>query len=254
MHHTLKHLAHATPIWLANLSPTDIEMGPNPWMNHLVEDALVYPGSGLDGSPVRQCNGALHSFIYLDYGTPKTEVLTELNKQRKTGTGFAHHHLIGLVEFDPTTLITKADRNFIPRSSKGSSAKAPFAIWAVFESNGPGPAERFSFLFLGMEAIQTLAALFPTSAPRGLVVQEHGFSGNCWPNFSEPILRMSEMWHGYPEILILGPNHRLDQWHRKALSKGSDAATESMHRDTREVLWLNNLDSTAFAREDLAHA
>lgn len=254
MHHTLKHLAHPTPTWLANLSPTDIEKGPHPWMKHLVEDAMVYPGSGLDGSPVRQCNGALHSFIYLDYGTSKAEVLAALTKQRKTGMGFAHHHLIGLVEFDPTNLIAKADPRFIHRRSKGNSAETPFAIWAVYESNGPGPGERFSFLFLSTEAIQSLAALFPTSAPRGLVVQNHGFSGNVWPNFSEPILRMSEKWSGHPEILILGPNHRLDQWRRKALSKGTDAATESMHRDNREVLRLNSLDSMAFVREDLAHA
>ena len=254
MHPTLKHLAHATPAWLTTLHPTDIEQGPGPWMKHLVEDALVYPGSGLDGSPVRQCNGALHSFIYLDYGTPKTEVLAALTKQRKTGTGFAHHHLIGLVEFDPPNLIAKADPRFINRKSKENGAKSPFAIWAVYETIGSGPAERFSFLFLSTEAIQSIEALFPASAPRGLVVQEHGFSGNVWPNFSEPILRMSEKWHGHPEILILGPNHRLDEWHRKALSKGTDATTESMHRDTREVLWLNNLDSTAFLREDLAHA
>jgi hypothetical protein len=254
MHHTLKHLAHATPTWLANLSPTDIEKGPYPWMKHLVEDALVYPGSGLDGSPVRQCNGALHSFIYLDYGTPKAEVLAALTKQRKTGTGFAHHHLIGLVEFNATNLIAKADPRFIHRRSKENGAKSPFAIWAVYETNDPGPAERFSFLFLSAEAIQSLAALFPASAPRGLVVQEHGFSGNCWSNFSEPILRLSEKWSGQPEILILGQNHRLDQWSRNALSKGTDAAIESMHRDTREVLWMNNLDSMAFVRKDLAHA
>jgi hypothetical protein len=86
------------------------------------------------------------------------------------------------------------------------------------------------------------------------VVQEHGFSGNCWSNFSEPILRLSEKWSGQPEILILGQNHRLDQWSRNALSKGTDAAIESMHRDTREVLWMNNLDSMAFVRKDLAHA
>ena len=254
MHPTLKHLAHSTPAWLATLHPSDIDQGPGPWMKHLVEDALVYPGSGLDGSPVRQCNGALHSFIYLDYGTPKAEVIAALTKQRKTGTGFAHHHLIGMVAFDPTTLIATADRHFIHRRSKGHSAETSFAIWAVYECNGPGPAERFSFLFLSTEAIQSLAALFPTSAPRGLVVQEHGFSGNCWPNFSEPILRLSKKWHGHPEILILGPNHRLDEWHRQALSKGSDTATESMHRDTREVLWLTSLDSTACVREDLAHA
>lgn len=251
MHHTLKHLAHATPDWLANLSPSDIEKGPKCWMKHLVEDALVYPGAGLDGSPVRQCNGVLHSFIYLDHGTPKMEVISELKRQRKSGTGFAGHHLVGLSEFDPSELISEADPRFVHPTAKANQIASPFGIWALYESTSQETSERFSFLYLGVEAIQALAALFPASAPRGLVVQEHGFGGNCWASFSEPILRLSQKWHGHPEILILGPNHRLNQWHRNALSRGSDHAIESMHRDSREVLCLN---SKAFTQEDPTHA
>ena len=251
MHHTLKHLAHATPTWLANLRLSDIEQGPGPWMKHLVKDAMAYPGAGLDGSPVRQCNGVIHSFIYLDYGTPKIEVALELKRQWKSGTGFAGHRLVGLTEYDPSELILKADHTFVHHSTEAHQAASPFGLWAIYESNDHGLSERFSLLYLGTEAVQALAALFPTSAPRGLVVQEHGFSGNCWPNFSEPILRISEKWHDLPEILILGPNHRLDQWRRNALFKGSDHSTESMHRDTREVLWL---DSKAIHYEDPAHA
>lgn len=251
---SLTFLAHATPTWLMNLNPSDIQKGPGPWMKHLVEDALVYPGSGLDGSPVRQCTGAFHSFIFLDYGTRKAKVISELKRQRKTGTGFAHHHLVGLVEFDPTPFVANVDPCFIHQDSGDSQIEPPYGIWAVYESNGPGPTERFSFLFLGMEAIQALAALYPATAPRGLVVQEHGFGGNCWGNFSEQIMSLAEHWKGLPEILILGPNHHLGKWLGAAQTLGCDIATESMHQESREIVCLKNPSGIAYRRMDLARA
>jgi len=86
-------------------------------MRNLAQDALVYPGARLDGSPVRECQGVIHSFIFLDYGTPKAEVMAELTRQRRSGTGFAHHRLVGVVEFDPTSIVTGADPAFIRDTS-----------------------------------------------------------------------------------------------------------------------------------------
>ena len=110
----------------------------------------------------------------MDYGTPKADALAELTCPRKTGTGFAHHDLVGLVEFDPTPLVTNADPAFIHPGEGNQKTQEPFGIWAVYECNLPDSHERFSLLFLGVEAIQALAALFPTRAPHGLVVQEDG--------------------------------------------------------------------------------
>ena len=234
----LEYLSHPSPTWLMGLSPSDIQLGPGPWRKHIIEDALVYPGSGLDGSPVRQFNGAIDNFIFLDYGTSKSDVLAELNRTRKTGTGFAHHRLVGMVEFDTEALLDSADLAFTYRNENVHETQPPFGIWAVYESNAHAFSKRFSFLFLGSEAIKALAALFPTHAPRGLVVQEHGFGGNCWASFSEQILRLSEKWVTLPELMVLGPNHRLGQWQRKAQALGSDVAIESMHQETRDFLWL----------------
>jgi hypothetical protein len=240
----LEHLAQATPNWLQNLQSSDIQGGPVPWMKHLVEDAMVYPGAGLDGSPVRQCNGVLHSFIFLDYGTPKTEVLAELTRQRKSGTGFAHHRLMDLVEFDPSPLVSQAAPEFTHEGENHHQSAPSYGIWAVFESTKSGPPERFSFLFLSTEAIQALAALFPSNAPRGLVVQEHGFGGNCWHSFSEEVLKMAHRWNGTPEILILGPNHNLSLWCGWGESLGTDVAVESMHQNVREVMLLKQGPTT----------
>lgn len=205
-------------------------------MDHLVKDALVYPGSGLDGSPVRQFNGVIHSFIFADYGIGRQELLEQLRRPRATGTGFAHHDLVALAEFDPVPLVRDAHPAFIHEPSGFAQPGPPLGIWAVYQGN-EGSRARFSFLFLGVEAIQALAALFPERAPRALLVQEHGFGGNCWGNFSEPVMGLAGRWGSPPEILILGPNHRLDDWRRSGRSLGTDLATESMHRNEREIIW-----------------
>jgi hypothetical protein len=250
----LKHLACATPHWLKSLTTEDIKGGPGPWMKHLVEDALVYPGAGLDGSPVRQCNGVIHSFIFLDYGTPKEDVLCELKRQRKTGVGFAHHRLLDLVEFDPAPLVAQAAPEFIREGLNHHQSSPSYGIWAVFESTEPGPRQRFSFLFMSTEAIQALSSLFHAKAPKALVIQEHGFGGNCWRSFSDEVYKMASHWNGTPELLILGPNHQLHPWRLMGESLGTDVATESMHRNERLVIRLDKRTQRTWLRELQQHA
>ena len=238
----LTFLACPTREWLNHLSHSDIQKGPERWMKNITEVALVYPGSGLDGSPVRQTNGVFSSFIFVDYGTAKADVLAELTRQRKTGTGFRNYDLLGLVQFDPTPLVAGADPAFLRQTENLHQTEAPFGIWAVYESNLPDSHERLSFLFLGVEAIQALAALYPSEAPHGLVVVEHGFGGNCYPSHSEPILKLAEHWSNFPEVLILGPNHHLTQWHQWSQLLCVDVAVEAMHKEARELMWFNTHD------------
>ena len=233
--------ARPTPVWLKCLTPADIARGPVPYLKDLVEDALVYPGSGLDGSPVRQCSGVIHSFIFLDYILAPREVEAELTCARHTGTGFAHHHLVGMADFDAAPLVAQADPNFTRDERDQYRSEGTGGIWAVFESHGPETTERFSFLFLHTEAIQSLAALFPSHPPRAIVVQEHGLGGNCWPSFSNKITELAQRWTGTPEFLILGPNHSLHLWHSMGQSLGTDIATESMHHNEREVFYLGEM-------------
>ncbi len=245
----LKHLTRTTPTWLKDISPSDIQQGPGSWMNYLVEDALVYFGAGLDFSPVRQCNGAVSSFILFDYGTIQTDVVAELNRQMKTGVVFKAHRLIALAAFDPLPLVIDADPDFIYRGQLFHQTQPPFGIWAVYESKAD-PTERFSFMYMGVEAIQALAALFPNSAPKALVVQEHGFGGSCWQNFSDQILRLSKWWATLPEILILGKHHSLQAWSRNAQHLGSDKAIESMHGNQREFFWMNQAGRDSSRKPD----
>ena len=200
-----------------------------------MKDALVYPGAGMDGSPVRQCNGVIHSFIYLDYHVSKEEILGEQTRKRRSGRGFAHHDLVGLVEFDAAPLVQNASREILKQGDNPFQIKATDGVWAIFESRDPGPRERFSFLFMGTESIQILAALFPEAPPRAMVVQEHGFGGNCWRSFSLKLIELAQYWDDTPEILILGPNHGLHEWAINGQSLGTEIATESMHKNEREV-------------------
>ena len=236
----LEPLAHPTPKWLLELTPSDIRRGPGPWLMHLVEDALIYPGAGVDGSPVRQCNGVIHSFIFPDYMVSKDEILGELTRTRRTGTGFAHHRLVELVEFDAGPLVAMAHPEFICHGENSFCTEGTDGVWAVYESRRPGPRERFSFLFMGTEAIQTMAALFPRRPPRALVVQEHGFGGNCWHSFSEKIHELSQHWDETPEVLILGSDAGPREWRTWGQSLGTDIATESMHKNEREIFVLGD--------------
>ena len=205
-----------------------------------MEDALIYPGAGMDGSPVRQCNGVIHSFIFLDYFVSRSEIIGELSQPRHTGTGFAHHHLVGLVEFDAAPLVAKASPDFIFQGDNPHRSEGSDGVWAIFESHEAGPCERFSFLFMGTEAVQSLAALFPKHPPRALVLQEHALGGNCWFSFAEKIEELSQRWQGTPEILILGPNSEFHPWRNCGHLVGTDVAMESMHQEEREVYLLGD--------------
>jgi hypothetical protein len=245
---SLQSLRTRCPAWLKRLDPGAIAAGPGPWLDRIVEGALVYPGAGLDGSPVRQCLGAVHSFIFLDYGLTPEAVKVEMTKPRATGTGFAHHRLLGMAEFDPAPLMKAVPEEFMSRNPDWFRSAPPFGLWAVYEGTGPHAGERFSFLYLSVEAVQALASLFPRKAPRSLVIQEHGFGGNCWQSFTEPIQRLSESWDGPPELLVVQEG-REDGYRfvrpqdgpfmqDPVRSLGTDVATESMHQNTREFLHL----------------
>jgi len=230
-----------TPHWLLSLTPADIACGPEPWWPLILENATVYPGSSTeDGSPVRQLVGVTHSFIFPDYGITPEQMLGELYQPCPTGVGFAHHTPVGWCFFDATALLAQAPAAFTIPQEAWPDAPRPRGVWAVFETQGPGPRERFSFLFLQADGVQTLAALFPERPPRALVVQEHGLGGmRHWSNYSSPLLELGKRWDDTPEFLILGPNHRLHPWCVWGHRLTRDYCGESWHHNLREVFHMH---------------
>ncbi len=222
-----------TPVWLRRLTPACIEAGPEPWLDRIAGNALVYPGSGTDGSPVRALNGVVHSFVFMDYLTDPAEVLDEATRPRRVGTGFAHHRLVGLSRFDPTPILALAPKDAHHPGASRWGLQAPWGLWAVYEDLRPGrKGERFSFLFLGVEAHAAIAALHPRRPPLGVVCVEHGFGANCYGSHAEPLEARSRQWEAPPELLVTGDNWS-PPWHDRLQEIGVDRALESMHRSNR---------------------
>ena len=58
------------PKWLAELK--DQKTLP---ICDLLNGSLYYPACGLDGNPVRYLGGFVHSFVYVDYGVARDDML-----------------------------------------------------------------------------------------------------------------------------------------------------------------------------------
>lgn len=230
----LDPFASPTPAWLRRLTPAAIQQGPGALLQRLTEKALVYPGSDLDGSPVRQLNGVLHSFIFMDYGTDPQVLKAEMTQERRHGTGFAHHRLLGLSEFDPLPFLKDVPDQFRCPAAGQWAQQRPWGIWGVYEDTRAGrEGERFSLLFFGTEAHEVMAALFPRRAPTALVIQEHGFGGNCRQSHADAVLELAQQWESLPELLIMGENTWNRPWPERLVQVGSDVASESWHRNRR---------------------
>lgn len=232
----LEPFAAPCPAWLRRLTPGQIAAGPLPFLDRLVDGALLYPGGDLDGSPVRQLNGVLHSFVFMDYGTAPEALEAEATKARRSGTGFAHHRLVGLTRFDPAPILARVPPELHHPDTARWARQAPWGLWGVWEDLRPERrGERFSLLFLGAEAHACIAALYPEGSrpPAAVVVQEHGFGGNVRRSHAEPLEGWSARWTAPPELLITGENAWHLPWWERLTELGSDRAPEAMHQNLR---------------------
>jgi hypothetical protein len=227
----LADLRRRPPAWLADLGPMDLAAGPAPHLDRLLERAVVYPGAGLDLSPIRQCLGAVHSFLLLDYGTPEPEVRARLEE------GSPAWRVLGeLHPFDATTLLGPVPPAFRPPQDNPHRQSPPFGLWALGEGAG---GERFSLLYAALEGVEAIASLFPDRAPTGIVVQEHGLGGNCWGSagFGQMLERLAQdRWPEPARFLLAGENAWHLPWSGDLEPVGEDVAVESMHLNRRTVL------------------
>ncbi len=229
----LAHLAQPTPDWLAALTPDGIQAGPLLWRRQLLEGALVYPGSGDDGSPIRQLSGIVRSFIFLDLDVRKDTFVAEMTKKLRKGEGFAHHRLVGLTEFDAEEFIGPSLWLLPPEALPVEDATPGFGLWGVYETTVRGSPERFSLLILNVEALSALIALFSWTAPFAIVAQDHGFGTRHWRSFSDRIRRFSRCWIYLPTLIVVGENNQLGEWTARGRLLSEDRADESVHKQNR---------------------
>lgn len=151
-----------------------------------------YPGSGLDGSLLMVGNRshALHSYLYVDYGISKEDVLNELSRLNS----IRGYHSIGLIEWKSTDLLPNGpypiDIAKRPKYSDNPNSfvlrdEAPYCFTMIMERDAAYDdswgAARFALTYLFADGIASYYQLFCKEykrAPWLFLLQDHGFGGN----------------------------------------------------------------------------
>lgn len=205
----------AVPSWLAGLTASSILSEPFP-LQQVLHDSLYYPSSGFDGDPVKYLAGNILSFIHIDYGRSKEELLTALQHP-----GFRGYELIASRAVTQEELTPRGWQPDPPTRGDGDPTryrawiKEPFCLWSIFQRGenltaAHGPV-RFSLLHLGADGVAAFQALYLANAARpkavAVIQPGHGFGGN-WTNFADPgrIFARTVLGNpqGRPDILLYG--------------------------------------------------
>ena len=223
------------PKWLTQITRRQVLAGPGPWMDRILKEAIVYPGSGLDGSVLRQFEKVAHVFLYLDFGVALDQIKQALSVDGGEGMGLSGYRVVAMAEFDPEPFLA------------GSTVQAPqppadsqchrYGLWVVL--NRPDSGGRVALMVLGAEAISAISALYPAAPPKGLVVQDHAFNPNPWGGWERLTAFGDQHWAVPPEWLVLGSGRsRFGHPQGRYVDLGEDHAVESEHRDRRSIYRL----------------
>ena len=221
------------PSWLRRVTVKDVHRGPGPWIQHFLDEAIVYPGSGLDGSPIRQMGGVAHAFLYLDLSVGLAQIKQAIQADGEDQSGLSNLGLLAMAEFDPGPILAES-RIHAPQSPT-ESQHSNYGLWAIF--NRRDHEGRFAFMALGGEAIAAISALYPSTPPKGIVLQEHAFDANPWGEWTGPLNAYAdEHWSAPPEWLVLGKDRGQFSHHRGRYEPlGEDRAIESTHGSWRVI-------------------
>ena len=179
------------PDWLRNFS-TETKFNRSEFFS---SRTVYYPGSGVDGQPVKLCclAHAAHAFVYVDYMFQRQEIeeiIDGLNPNERDFRGYQVEYREEVSETDlrPDGWTPHIERSELPHNPYGfvSNSFVPFALFVVLrreakfnENHGP---KRFAILFIGGDGHATFDALYcqsdNTPTPYLVVIQDHGFGGN----------------------------------------------------------------------------
>lgn len=164
----------------------------------ILQDSLYYPGSGIDGDPVKNLGGNCISFVYCDCHAEwsKEKIVEQLEKD---GT-FSGFRLSFYREVTASELGLESFRqlevppNAVVLPPGGMVLKTPFALWAVFVRVSPKRCfERFSLLHVGGDAVCAYRELFRRQklAPRVLAIIQPGNYGQRIWHPDGPLARLA---------------------------------------------------------------
>ena len=149
-----------------------------------------HPGSGFDGTLIKVGNisRAVHSYLYVDYGVGKDEMINHLAKPNS----IYGYHSIGRIEWSEKDILPNGEyqRNVhkeprTPFRGPFKSDEKPYCFTEIMERNSDKDeafgARRFAITFLFADGIATYYQLFCMEykkAPWIFLLQDHGFGGN----------------------------------------------------------------------------
>jgi hypothetical protein len=182
----------------------------------LLEDSLYYPGSGVDGTPIRHWSLGINSFVYADLSWNQDDYLKLLIKNPIRG-----YRLVAQREVLPQDLLVPGYVLQPPKSLdakkyikslelNGAGPKTAFALWSVFErieslTDAHGP-KRFSLLHIRAEGVATYAGLYLAhqALPRTLALIRPGTGmGGNFGAFEEALIGvMKQSKRGLPKRLL----------------------------------------------------
>ncbi len=242
MENYLKKFAVEVPEWLKNHKKGDkVNM-----LDVLNSRTLYYPGSGLDGQPIRTLNTARAAqvFIYVDYGITVEKIENDLN-----GRGINGYHQIDKISIHPLELTTDKWRAHIYPSSKDmnwilnwSKGVKPFVYLYILErdeglddSHGN---ERIAILFIHDDGISCYDSIFcsdrDVKPPFILILQDHGSGGN-YSSFGEGGLmsKIAHMTQVYPDFSLVATNTK--PWKESSIVENVESVFGGMWTSERKL-------------------
>lgn len=215
--------AQSLPAWLKDWRPGN-GFDPRAFFSSRV---VYYPGACTDGHAVKVFGSthSAHCFVYTDNGVTKEMITSDLGLI--PGSGFKGYHTHARLDLTPADILTESFTPHLADAEICSGFNMPsrkaglefFAFLDILERNaglddGHGPA-RLAFLYMGTDGITAYDALFcqhGRNAPYGVLLQDHGFSGNYSSFGADGLLnKIIERSRVYPRWVLAGRNTRV--WH-----------------------------------------
>ena len=143
-------------------------------LKEVLDGSLYYPASGVDGSPIRNWQLGVNSFVYVDMSIEESTNVGELLKKDSV----RGYHVIAQRNLNADELAPNGFKPSPPASanmlsiikeqqSAGASIRNVFAIWSILERDNSlgeqhGP-KRFSLLYIRAEGAAAYQALYQSN-------------------------------------------------------------------------------------------
>lgn len=173
--------------WLERFRKQDFMSMPFP-LDTLLTDSVYYPSSGLDGDPVQYLGKRFQSYLYVDYGVSREDLLQQLEERPFRGYEILANRSVTARELAPygwrPSPPDREDED--PASRADVVIKTPYCQWIVFErtpdfEDDHGPS-RFSLIYLSADGVAAYQALYwereLSPAVLAIIQPGAGFGGN----------------------------------------------------------------------------